>query len=130
MKFWSKLLVLAVAFGALCAVASAAATPITVTLHGPNSMVGGGAGMCPQVEQFTGNIHGSAGTAVTYRFERSTGEKETTHSATIPASGSKQVSDTWTVGKSGSYWNELHVLTPTSVASDKAPFQVNCPGGM
>jgi hypothetical protein len=129
MRLWSKLLVFAVVCGALSAAASAAATPITVTLHGPNSMVGGGAS-CPQVENFTGTIHGAAGTAVTYRFERSSTGNEATHSVTIPAAGSKQVAETWTVGKSGSYWTTLHVLTPTSVESSKAGFKVNCPGGM
>jgi hypothetical protein len=130
MRLWSKLLVFAVVCGALSAAASAAATPITVTLHGPNSMVGGGAGQCPQVENFTGTIHGAAGTAVTYRFVRSSTGNEATHSVTIPAAGSKQVVETWTVGKSGSYSLTLHVLTPTSVVSSKAGFQVNCPGGM
>ncbi|MBV8170693.1 MAG: hypothetical protein JO219_02050 [Candidatus Eremiobacteraeota bacterium] len=126
MRLLSKLLVFTVAFGVLCAAAAtAASTNITVHIH--NSNVAGLA--CPFAENFTGTIHGPANTPITYRWERSNGYLAT-HSTTIPAGGSKQVSDVWTTSKSGAYWARLHVLTPQSAVSDKGTFQVHCPGGM
>jgi hypothetical protein len=126
MRLLSKLFVFTVAFGVLCvAVATAASGNITVHLHNDNT-----AGLsCPFTEQFIGTIRGPAGTAITYRFERSNGTLET-HSTTIPAGGSKQVSNSWTTSKSGSYWARLHVLTPQAVESEKASFSVHCPGGI
>jgi hypothetical protein len=127
MRSWSKFLVIAIAFAVLCAAARAASPPpITVTIHGSNPV--GGAGTCPYTELFNGSIHGPVGAAITYRFERSTGNEET-HKATIPASGVKSVVDTWTRHVSGEVWEQLHVLTPTDVTSEKVTFHPRCPGG-
>ena len=129
MRFWSKLLVFAVVFGVLGAAAGAAATTnpeITVTLHGTNALAGVA---CPHTEQFTASVHAPAGMVITYRFERSTAN-EATHTATISSKGAMQFSDSWTTSKSGSYWSQFHVLTPQSVESNKATFQVHCAGGM
>jgi hypothetical protein len=127
MRLLSKLLVLTVAFGVLCAaVATAASSNITVTLHGSNPVAGVS---CPHIENFTGTIRGPAAMHITYRFERSNGYLAT-HTTAIPTGGSKQVSDSWTTAKSGSYWERLHVLTPQDSESDKATFDVHCPGGM
>ena len=126
MRFWSKLLLIAIAFGVLCAVAAAAAPPkFVITLHG-YSPVGGPT--CPYTESFTGTIHGPPGTAITYRFERSTGA-EPTHSAKISEKGTLQVVDSWTRHVSGEVWQQLHILTPIGIESDKVTFSVKCPGG-
>ncbi|MBV8083139.1 MAG: hypothetical protein JOY86_09210 [Candidatus Eremiobacteraeota bacterium] len=127
MRLWTKLLLFTVAFGVLCAAAASAASGnITVTLHSNNPVAGVA---CPWTENFTGTIRGPAGTAITYRFERSNGNLAT-HSTTIPAGGSKQVSDSWVSSHSGDKWARLHVLTPQDVASDKATFSVHCTGGI
>src|SRR5215469_57665 len=124
MRLLSKCFIITVAFGVLCAAtATATSGNITITLHN-NSNTSGPS--CPFVEIFTGTIRGPAGTPITYRFERSNGNLAT-HSTTIPAGGSKQVSNSWTTGRSGFYWARLRVLTPQDVSSEKATFQVHCP---
>jgi hypothetical protein len=122
MRFLSKLFLLTVAFGVLCAAVATARTNITATLHSNNP---GTSAACPWTENFTGTIRGAPGTPVTYRFDRNNGNGQT-QSTTIPPGGSKQVSDSWTSSISGDKWEILRVITPQEVSSNRATFQVRC----
>jgi hypothetical protein len=132
MKLLSKLLVVAVVLTALCATANAA---LSITAHLTNvNAAGEGVGPCPNTFNFTGTINttgwlaGSNG-QIQYRFERSDGTNEKTHQLTFPVSGgSKQVVDSWTHGGKGNYWEQLHILKPIDVLSNKSHFSVNCHG--
>jgi hypothetical protein len=132
MRLLSKLLVIAVVVAALGAPANAA---LSITAHLTNvNAAGEGVGPCPNTFNFTGTINtagwlaGSNG-QIQYRFERSDGTIEKTHQLTFPvAGGSKQVVDSWSKGGKGNFWEQLHILKPIDVLSNKSHFSVLCHG--
>jgi hypothetical protein len=69
-----------------------------------------------------------AGT-VTYRWEDCEGGIKSTENAYFSSAGSQSVSTWWPVGKSGTFWVRLHVLSPNDTSSNQASFTLNCSSG-
>ena len=85
-------------------------------------------GPCPATIEFTGTIFVSHPARVEYRWERSDGAAGQRQFVDIRSAG-QGVKDTWrlgTPGRSFDGWVRLHVLAPTGITSDDAPFRVRC----
>lgn len=103
------------------------------------------AGNCPATIEFVGHVTVTVpGTRVDYRWERSDGKAgkllhatidraptpgappDTTRATTITAA---VASDKWQLGipgRSGQFWETLHVLAPVDAVSAPAPVDVAC----
>jgi Peptidase family C25 len=87
-------------------------------------------GDCPVVIKFNGSITSNKAGAVTYLFSRSDGATDTVKTAIFSGSGTKPVTDTWTLGGiSLPYfkgWEAIKVLSPSAVTSNQANFEIRC----
>lgn len=64
---------------------------------------------------------------VDYKFERSDGAFAPVHSIMFPAAGGSQtVTDTWTLSKTYNGWEQLHIIYPQNLFSNKANFSLIC----
>lgn len=66
---------------------------------------------------------------VTYRWEDSEGGYKPTENVYFSSAGSQSVNTSWPVGKSGTFWVRLHVLSPNDTSSNQASFTLNCGSG-
>lgn len=86
-------------------------------------------GRCPAEIQFVGTIHVSRHPVeVEYVWERSDGARSERHRVVIRSAG-QSVNEYWTLGGPGQrmvIWEQLHVLAPTNIRSDRVPVHVNC----
>lgn len=88
-------------------------------------------GPCPAKLNFTGTIVADKTPTVpiTYQWVRSdTSAKSPVRTVTMTGKGAL-VTDTWSVGSSGEMmrvWNELRILSPNSIKSEKASAAVLC----
>jgi len=83
-------------------------------------------GKCPTTIEFRGKITVTRPGKVQYKFIRSDGAFAPVKTLTFKKAGSKEVSTTWTIGKSYSGWVAIHVLYPRDVKSNKARFKIQC----
>jgi len=83
-------------------------------------------GGCPAKLHFSGDIRTyDAGLQVTYRWLRSDGVS-TDHTVTFGKTGAHPVSDSWTISKRYSGWEQLVIVSPKRLQTIKANFTVNC----
>lgn len=91
------------------------------------------ADQCPYTFHFTGNIvtgpwPPTALRRVDYKFERSDGASAPVHSIMFPPGGGAQtVTDTWTLSLTYSGWEQIHIIYPQNLLSNKASFKLVCP---
>ncbi len=87
-------------------------------------------GECPKKFDFDAEIEVDAPTTITYTWLRSDGATAPEETLEFESAGTKTVSTSWTLGGSGSsyegFWQQLKVLTPTEVLSNKAEFDLYC----
>ncbi len=88
-------------------------------------------GPCPVTITFSGRISvaGGAGT-VSYKFIRSDGASAPIQTLQFTEAGSKDVSDTWYLGGSGSGWEAIKTFDPQGVESSHADFKIQCSQGL
>ncbi|HEA20118.1 MAG TPA: hypothetical protein ENH87_04305 [Pricia antarctica] len=91
-------------------------------------------GQCPRKFDFTGEITVNQPMTVTYTWLRSDGETAPENSLEFTDAGSKTVSTNWTLGANGNsyedYWQQLKIITPEDMLSEKAVFNLNCEEGL
>ena len=83
---------------------------------------------CPTTVDFRGTITMDGRGTVRYTFERSDGATAPVYTLFFPTAGTKEVSTTWTLGRSYSGYEKLKVLAPNRVDSAEARFNLNCGG--
>lgn len=84
-------------------------------------------GPCPVIIELTGRISvvGGSGT-VAYTFRRSDGASAPIEALTFTGPGSQSVKTTWQLGVDGSGWQQIEILEPVEMTSDRAEFTVRC----
>lgn len=83
-------------------------------------------GVCPKDVVFSGAITmNTAGTA-TYYWEKSDGSNTPTEELSFSAGGNQNVSLTWSITSSGSYWARLQVTKPNQIASKEVKVRIAC----
>ena len=83
---------------------------------------------CPTTVDFRGSITMNGRGTVRYTYERSDGATAPIYTLYFPSAGTKEVSTTWTLGRSYSGYEKLKVMSPNSVESSEARFNLNCGG--
>lgn len=87
-------------------------------------------GACPKQFDFTGNITSNSAGTLTYKWVRSDGASGSTQSMTFGAAGTQAANaDSWTLGGTGftySGWEKIQILTPNSIESTPANFNMAC----
>jgi hypothetical protein len=88
-------------------------------------------GPCPATITFSGRISAVGGSAqVSYKFLRNDGASAPIQTLTFDSPGSKDVSETWTLGGPSlpiySGWVALQILEPQELTSQKASFTIRC----
>jgi hypothetical protein len=97
----------------------------------PASVSPANSSTCPTTFTIHAQIVVNAPGTVTFRWERSDGATSAVGTYTFGAGETtKDLSATWTLSASGTYWQRLHVLTPNDVTSNQATFTLNCGGGV
>ena len=83
---------------------------------------------CPTTVDFRGSITMNGRGMVRYTFERSDGATAPVHTLFFASAGTKEVSTSWTLGRSYSGYQKLKVIAPNSVESSESRFNLNCGG--
>jgi hypothetical protein len=81
---------------------------------------------CPTTVDFRGSITTNSRGVVRYTFERSDGATGPVYTLLFTSAGTKAVSTTWTLGRSYSGYQKLKVISPNSLESAEARFNLNC----
>ena len=90
------------------------------------------ASKCPLRIQFKGEVTVDKPTKITYRWDRSDGEKTETQTFDVKTANTLvdvTPPDAWSVGKSGQVFRgaaTFHVMTPSDL-STSTPLRVDCP---
>ena len=79
-------------------------------------------GAYPVTVRFKGNITASGPCIVTYTFSRSDDAIGPTYKMKFARAGSKRVSDTWTLSKDCSGWEQVKIISPVETRSNQAEF--------
>ncbi len=83
-------------------------------------------GNCPHKFNFKGTIKVSAPMTVKYTWIRSDNASAPVQSITFNAAGEKQVNTSWTLGTSYSGYQQLKIVSPKELLSNKAAFRLQC----
>lgn len=83
---------------------------------------------CPTTVDFRGTITMNSRGMVSYTFERSDGATAPIYTLFFPSAGTREVSTSWTLGRSYSGYEKLKVLSPNRFESAEARFNLNCGG--
>lgn len=83
-------------------------------------------GSCPYQFNFTAVIEVNGPGEVTYKWERSDGALAPEKTITFTEAGSKSVTTSWQLGLDFSGWQQLHILSPIDLTSNRANFNLNC----
>lgn len=83
-------------------------------------------GKCPTTINFRGAISASQACDVKYKFIRSDGAIAPENTLKFDGPGTKAVTTTWTIGRDYAGWEAIQVLSPVSVQSNKAAFDIKC----
>lgn len=85
---------------------------------------------CPVTFTFNGTITTNRAGPVTYRWIRSDGATGPTSRLYFKEAGTQSVpADTWTLGgpgTTGTFWEEIRVLSPVPATSNEASFTLDC----
>lgn len=106
-------------------------TPVTFSVTAVSASVSptNYSGACPKKFDFIGNISVNAAGTVTYKWIRSDGATAPTQSLTFGGAGSQAVTTSWTLGGAGktyTHWEKVQILTPNSIESNQATFNLAC----
>jgi hypothetical protein len=85
---------------------------------------------CPTTVDFRGSITMNGRGTVRYTFERSDGATAPIYTLHFPSAGTKEVSTSWTLGRSYSGYEQLKVISPNRAESTEARFNLNCGGAL
>ena len=107
--------------------ASAASRVIGVRLRAERLAI---TNTCPTTVDFRGSITMDGPGTVTYTFERSDGATAPAYALHFLSAGTKEVSTTWTLGRSYRGYEKLKVIAPNAAESAEARFNLNCGGGI
>ncbi len=83
---------------------------------------------CPTTVDFRGSITMNGRGTVKYTFERSDGATAPYSTLYFASAGTKQVSTSWTLGRSYSGYQKLKVIAPNRAESSESRFDLNCGG--
>ena len=85
-------------------------------------------GTCPVTINFKGTITtaGDHPGTISYRFARSDGASAQSQSLRFTSEGTKTVTNSWTIGKSYTGWQQLIITSPKEVRSAQAKFTIDC----
>lgn len=86
--------------------------------------------VCPTTVDFRGSITTNSRGVVRYTFERSDGATAPIYTLIFTSAGTKEVSTTWTLGRSYNGYEKLKVISPNRMESSEARFNLNCEGSM
>jgi hypothetical protein len=81
---------------------------------------------CPYTFHCSAMIRVNGPCTVTYIWQRSDGGSSPTQTEVFTAAGVKEVSTGWPRETSGSYWVKVKILSPNSLTSNQANFNVAC----
>ena len=85
---------------------------------------------CPVTFTFNGTITTSGAGSVTYRWIRSDGATGPTSTLDFKEASTQSVpTETWTLGgpgTTGTFWEEIQVLSPVPATSNEASFTLDC----
>ncbi|MEO8035557.1 MAG: hypothetical protein ABI837_14065 [Acidobacteriota bacterium] len=89
-------------------------------------------GPCPKLFEFTGVITVDSPGVVTYKWIRSDGAQAPGQKVEFRQAGRQTVKSTWTLGDATKLprfngWQEVQVLSPETLVSNKAEFNLTCP---
>ena len=85
-------------------------------------------GPCPATIRFTARISAlGAGGTVAYRFVRSDGASGPVQTVVFQGPASKDVTTTWQLASNFEGWQQLVILQPHEMKSNRAGFSVSCP---
>src|SRR5262245_49477747 len=102
------------ACGALAATASARLTSQTSSQA------------CPNTFDFAADITLNGPGNVTYRWERSDGTQTPAVTIGYSETGTKTATNSWRLSGVGSFWEEIHILSPNNTAASSAVFTNSC----
>ncbi len=83
-------------------------------------------GACPHTFNFTAGITVNKAGTVKYWWTRSDGAHGLEHTLVFAGAGTKYVTDTWSLGASGSRWKKIYIITPNNQTFGTANFTLNC----
>lgn len=83
-------------------------------------------GACPHTFNFTAGITVNMAGTVKYWWTRSDGAHGPEHTLVYTGAGTKYVTDTWSLGASGSRWKKIYIITPNNQTFGTANFTLNC----
>ncbi len=83
-------------------------------------------GICSKDFAFSAQITVVGSGTVTYKWERSDGAEAAEQNLNFAAPGTQTVNTTWTLGVDGTYWQQLHILSPDDLTSGQATLTLNC----
>ncbi|MDB4293066.1 hypothetical protein N9954_06615 [Maribacter sp.] len=85
---------------------------------------------CPEKIDFEADITVDGPVTITYAWLRSVGGPATENTLEFEEAGTKTITTSWTLGASGNnyegYWQQLKVIAPQEVLSNKATFDLFC----
>ena len=102
-----------------------AASVIAVSLRAERLAI---SNRCPTTVDFRGSITMSGRGIVKYTFERSDGATAPVYTLFFTSAGTKEVSTSWTLGRSYNGYEKLKVISPNVAESSEARFNLNCGG--
>ncbi len=83
-------------------------------------------GNCPHKFNFTGTIKVDGPMTVKYTWVKSNGTSDPVRAITFNAAGEKQVKTSWTLGSNYSGYQQLKIVSPKELLSNKAAFRLQC----
>ncbi|CAM4208714.1 hypothetical protein [Zobellia nedashkovskayae] len=87
-------------------------------------------GPCSKKIDFEAEIDADGPMTVSYTWLRSDGATAPENSITFEEAGTKKVTTSWTLGANGEsyegYWQQLKVISPEEILSNKAEFNLHC----
>lgn len=84
-------------------------------------------GPCPKKFEFTANITTNGAGTVTYKWARSDGAGSPTETLVFTSATTQPASpDSWTLSSPGSKWEKIQILTPNTLDSNQATFDLTC----
>jgi hypothetical protein len=100
---------------------SFAVTGVTASVSQPSF-----SGPCPYQFNFSAIITTNGSGTVTYQWERSDGASSSPQTVYFGSASSVVVTDYWFLGASYGGWERVRILSPNSMQSNEAVFNLNC----
>ena len=82
---------------------------------------------CPKEFTFSAQITVNGPGTVEYIWERSDpGASAGSQSLTFASAGTQTVNSTWQLSEEGTFWKQLHIISPQDITSNQAQFTLSC----